>query len=873
MSLTRTSLNSLLALVVAILLTAPSLFGQQFVAVNFPGATYTSVNGMDRNNSQTLVGNYIDTNGVDHGYIYTGGSYTTLDYPGNNITFPQDVNDLGQVVGQYYDANQVSHGFLYSSGTFTTVDFPGALSTFANAINNAGSIVGGYTDATGMGHGFMLSDGNFSTNDVPGATYTELDGINNQADLAGTFSDSQGTHGFLLNSSGMTTIDAPNSTDTFAQDLNDLDEVVGGYIQTGQSNTQAFTFAIVNGNPVITTIAYPGALTTDFTSLSDAGTLTGDYTSQSASGGFIQTSGPFAYVANNGNYSGTTVSMIDIPTSLPVTTITVGSAPYGVAVSPNGNQVYVTNFSSNNVSVINTASSSVVATIPVQLGPFPVAFTPDGASAYVVNGNSDSVSVIDTASQTVVATVPVQSGPAGVAMAFTSNGTFAYVTNYSSNTVSVIAVGSSPTVVQTIPVGTGPTGVAVAPNSSLAYVANEGSNSVSVISVATNTVTATIPVGTGPFGAAFTPDSNFAYVWNFYSNTVSVIDTASSNVVATVAGFNGPAGIAVTADGTSAYVTNFGANNVSVVTTASNTVTGAVTVGSGPLGVAIAAAPPTELQITQPLSPTQPNMFNFVSNNYQVQYPPGTQFTGVYMTVTSIEITQAQFQQRVAGTPFANATCIVYGGAGGNCIDDEVTCSSSPTGTPLIDCPNTGQSNLIDVETDFSTQQAIVNPGYLTTPIGQNNFTNIFTGFSDPKIKGQTSGFSEFLAVDLGGTNPQGMAQLEIIHPRLSKERHIVFGHENIPVVIRLTSIANGSAVTDAEVSISVVMIADAHGNPVQQTVLSAINAFEQTGAKGIYKYNLDTADYALGTYTLTIYGNAFPAYEGQFKIVSRAEQ
>ncbi len=572
----------------------------------------------------------------------------------------------------------------------------------------------------------------------------------------------------------------------------------------------------------------------------------------------ITPNGPFAYVANN---SSNTVSVINIPTGQVANSILVGSGPWGVAVSPNGNQVYVTNSLGNNVSVIDTANSSVVATIPVQSNPLGVAFTPDGTSAYVVNFSSNSVSVINTASQTVVATVPVQSAPVGVAMAFTSKGTFAYVTNSASNTVSVIKVGSSPTVVQTIPVGAGPHWVAVTPNSSLAYVEN-GNNTVSVVSVANNTVTATIPVGTDPNGAAFTPDSNFAYVANSASNTVSVIDTASSKVIATVAGLQGPAQVALTADGTSAYVTNLNADDVSVIATASNTITGTVAVGSAPIGVAIASAPPTELQITLPLSPTQPNVFNFGTNNQVVQYPPGTSFSGVNMTTTAVEITQAQFQQRVAGTTFANATCIVYSGTGGNCVDYQVKCSDN-NGNPIA-CPSEAEP-IIAVQTGFSPTQAITNPGYLTTPIGQNLWKNIFTGYADPTVKGRTSGFSEFVAVTLGATDPQGLARFKIIRPVLPRN---YYHGKKIPVAIRLTSVANGKPITDAKVSISVVMIADANGHPTQQVVLSKRNAFKLTGDRGIYTINIWAGNYAVGTYNVTIYGNAFPAYQGQFKIL-----
>jgi YVTN family beta-propeller protein len=575
-------------------------------------------------------------------------------------------------------------------------------------------------------------------------------------------------------------------------------------------------------------------------------------------GTVTSTPGPFAYVTNiNSN----NVSVINIPTSSVVNTIQVGSGPWGVAVSPDQSQLYVSNNHGNNVSVINAASSTVVATIPVQSSPFGVAFTPDGSEAFVVNGSSNSVSIINTDSQSVAATVPVQQSPVGVAMALTSNGTFAYVTNSASNSVSVIAVNSS-TVLKTIPVGSGPRWVAVAPNSSLAYVENAGSNTVSVISVATNTVTATIPVGMSPFGAAFTPDSSLAYVVNGASNTVSVIDTASSGVIATMAGFSNPVHVALSSDGSSAYVTNLNANNVSVIATTTNTITGTVAVGSAPIDVAIAAAAPTSQQITQPLSPTQPNVFNFGTNTYTVQYPAGTHFSNIDMTVDSVELTQTQFQQRVAGTQFANATCIVYSGAGGNCVDDEVTCSRG--GSP-ISCPGEAQPT-IAVQTSFATLQGIINPGYLTTPIGENDWANIFSGFSDPTVKGKTTGFSEFVAVSLGANNPQGLAKLQILYPIFPK----TYSHgQTIPIAIRLTSIATGKPVTDAEVSIVVVMTADAHGNPTQKTVFAKTDAFVQDYGAHDYLFNLQAGKYAAGTYTVTIYGNAFPAFQGQFKILN----
>ena len=83
------------------------------------------------------------------------------------------------------------------------------------------------------------------------------------------------------------------------------------------------------------------------------------------------------------------------PNPLTVTaTITVGSGPIGVAVSPDGTKAYAVNISGNSVSVINTSTNAVTATITVGSGPYGVAVSPDGTKVYAANNGSNSVSVI-----------------------------------------------------------------------------------------------------------------------------------------------------------------------------------------------------------------------------------------------------------------------------------------------------------------------------------------------------------------------------------------------------------------------------------------------------------------------------------------------
>jgi probable HAF family extracellular repeat protein len=177
------------------------------------------------------VGFSRDSGGVEHGFLLSGGSFTTIDPVGATTTNANGINDSGQIVGQYTDAGGTDHGFLFSGGTFSTIDVPGAQSTSSNDINNAGVIVGFFTDAAGNDRSYQRNlDGSFTFIDAPGATATFVEGgINNLGDIVGDFDSPTGTHGFLLSGGMYTIIDAPGAKATFAIGINDLDQIVGAF--------------------------------------------------------------------------------------------------------------------------------------------------------------------------------------------------------------------------------------------------------------------------------------------------------------------------------------------------------------------------------------------------------------------------------------------------------------------------------------------------------------------------------------------------------------------------------------------------------------------------------------------------------------------
>lgn len=134
----------------------------------------------------------------------------------------------------------------------------------------------------------------------------------------------------------------------------------------------------------------------------------------------VTPNGAFLYVTNQGD---NTVSVItnNFPTFAPVTTISTGAGtgPYSVAITPNGQFAYVVNQTAATVVAINTATFAVSTPISLPsciFTPFQIAITPDGTEAYVVDANCSLADVISTASNMVTTSVPVGSSPFGVAI-------------------------------------------------------------------------------------------------------------------------------------------------------------------------------------------------------------------------------------------------------------------------------------------------------------------------------------------------------------------------------------------------------------------------------------------------------------------------
>jgi uncharacterized membrane protein len=135
----------------------------EFTTVDVPGALETDL--FKVNSPGRIVGGFLTADHKEQISLLTNGNLTVLAPPGGQPVSLDNggINERGDIVGTYCDwalpcliTPVGTHGFLISGGAFTTIDVPGASATAAIGINARGDVVGSYSDAKGV-HGFLLS--------------------------------------------------------------------------------------------------------------------------------------------------------------------------------------------------------------------------------------------------------------------------------------------------------------------------------------------------------------------------------------------------------------------------------------------------------------------------------------------------------------------------------------------------------------------------------------------------------------------------------------------------------------------------------------------------------------------------------------------
>ncbi|MDQ6775874.1 MAG: beta-propeller fold lactonase family protein [Actinomycetota bacterium] len=317
----------------------------------------------------------------------------------------------------------------------------------------------------------------------------------------------------------------------------------------------------------------------------------------------VALAGSNLYVSNWGQGAVSTFSIgaAGALTQLGTGITSTGSNPAGVAISANGQDLYMANENQGTVSTFSIGAGGALTQVgpPVLSGnsssttnsePYGVAVSPNGANLYVANYLSGTVSTFTIAAGGVLTQqgTGITSGSAGPGwVAVSPGGQNLYVTNYTGGTVSTFAIGAGGTLTpQGSPVSTGtgngsePENLAIAPSGQDLYVANHADGTVSTFSIgAGGALTAQggpVPSGTtvasGPEGIAVSPIGANLYVTNENEGTVSAFSIGAGGAL-TAQGSSGPIsatttsaqpfGAAVSPGGQDLYVADFALGSVS----------------------------------------------------------------------------------------------------------------------------------------------------------------------------------------------------------------------------------------------------------------------------------------------------------------------
>jgi quinoprotein dehydrogenase-associated probable ABC transporter substrate-binding protein len=306
-----------------------------------------------------------------------------------------------------------------------------------------------------------------------------------------------------------------------------------------------------------------------------------------------------------------TVSILSTATHSVIGEIAVGTRPRGIAVSRDGEQLYVAlsgspkcpptmpdeecaklaaDKSKDGIAVVDVRAQAVLRVLPG--GSDPEEFDVDTIAGrlYVSNEDVSQLSIVDLATGDVVRTIAVGGEPEGVRLR--PDRQAVYVTSESDHAVTVVDTQSA-AVLGSIAVGWRPRDAIFSADGSRAFVSSEHGGSVAIVDVAANKVlkTLALPPGSLPMGLALSPDEQRLYVANGRARTISVVDLKSDELVANLRVGARPWGIGLTSDGKFLYTANGSSNDVSVIDTLSLNVIATVRVGATPWGIAIGPAP------------------------------------------------------------------------------------------------------------------------------------------------------------------------------------------------------------------------------------------------------------------------------------------
>jgi YVTN family beta-propeller protein len=278
--------------------------------------------------------------------------------------------------------------------------------------------------------------------------------------------------------------------------------------------------------------------------------------------------GKHLLVANNG-FGDQSIDVIDVAAGKRIMRQRVEKAWLGLAISPDGNEVFAGGGAGNNILRFSFRRGKLKPLPPIPLGKpeeniFPAGISLSGRRLYVANNLQDSVAAVDLDSGKVISTVEVGTQP--YTCIVSPDGQTVYVSVWGAAHVAAIDVNSW-TVRARIPTDDHPNAMLFSKDGKRLFVANANTNTVTVVDVATAKPAERLsvalypdsPAGSTTNALALNPSGDRLYAANADNNDVAVIDIAEpgdSKVLGFIPVGWYPTSVAVSRNGNTLYVAN-----------------------------------------------------------------------------------------------------------------------------------------------------------------------------------------------------------------------------------------------------------------------------------------------------------------------------
>ena len=248
----------------------------------------------------------------------------------------------------------------------------------------------------------------------------------------------------------------------------------------------------------------------------------------------ISPDGRRVYVANYGEKSGSSLSVIDTATNTTGAPIPLSGNPAMVKVAGDG-KVYLTTLGGG-IFVYDPTAGSGVREYGIGTGTGPgLGISANSSLLYAAHFSSGVVSVIDTSRMTVLKTFNptrnpyADNRPRAFAVDVNPRGRYVYVCSPSDKMLHVVDTNGGPS--RDVALEGEPWGIAVAADGGKVYLAANKGNALYVVDTTANYAVQPVPLPGNASVVTLSPDGHLAYVASGDGTDLFVIDTASTTLV------------------------------------------------------------------------------------------------------------------------------------------------------------------------------------------------------------------------------------------------------------------------------------------------------------------------------------------------------